>query len=98
MHGFNSRVNGLLQLLKEGEREEVIAKLDPAMAKKLKERREKEKGMPGKGGLNPELDKKISYRGNGVPETQEMGNSLLESAGKYHLQNNPPEVKYSEEE
>ena len=98
MHGFNSRVNGLLQLLKEGEREEVIAKLDPAMAKKLKERRDKEKGVPGKGGLNPELDKKISYRGNGVPEPQELGNAMLESAGKYHLQNNPPEVKFSEGE
>lgn len=96
MHGFNQKVSGLLQLLRESEREELIAKLDPAMAQKLKERREKEAGMPGKGGLTPQLDKTVGYRSNGVPEPQELGNAMLESAGRYHLQNNPPEVRFSE--
>lgn len=98
MQGFNQRVQGLLQLLKEGEREELIAKLDPAMAKKLEERRKKEAGMPGKGGVKPQLDKEVGYRSNGVPEAQDVGKAMLESAGKYHLTNNPPEVKFSEEE
>jgi hypothetical protein len=96
MIGFNQRVQGLLQLLKEGEREELIAKLDPAMAKKLEERRKKENGMPGKGGIKPQLDKEVGFRPSGMPGPQDVGNAMLESAGRYHLQNNPPEVRYSE--
>lgn len=98
MYGFSSKVQGLLQLLREGEREEAIAKLDPAMAKKLKERRNKEKAMPGQGGINPQKDQEITHRGSGEPdERANMKAPLLESAGKYYLQNNPEEVKYSEE-
>jgi hypothetical protein len=97
MYGFSSKVQGLLQLLKEGEREEAMAKLDPSIAKKLKERRNKERPA-GSGGLNPEMDLKVGHRRSGVPEEQDMGKAMLESSGKYYLQNNPAEVKYSEEE
>lgn len=99
MYGFSSKVQGLLQLLREGEREEAMAKLDPAIAKKLKERRDKEKAMPGQGGINPQRDKAVGHRGSGEPEANtNPSDALLESAGKYYLQNNPEEVKYSEEE
>ncbi len=98
MYGFSSKVQGLLQLLKESEREEVMAKLDPATAKRLKERREKERPA-GSGGMNPEKDLKVAYRGSGEPDASaNLKAPLLESAGKYYLQNNPAEVKYSEEE
>jgi len=98
MYGFSSKVQGLLQLLKEGEREEAMAKLDPSMAKKLEERRKKEKARPGQGGIKPQLDKEVDHRGSGEPEAStDPSTALLESAGKYYLQNNPEEVKYSEE-
>ena len=97
MYGFSSKVQGLLQLLREGEREEAMAKLDPTMAKKLKERRDKEKAMPGQGGINPQRDQEITHRGSGEPdERADLKTPLLESAGKYYLQKNPEEVKYSE--
>ena len=99
MYGFSAKVQGLLQLLKEGEREEAMAKLDPSVAKKLEERRKKEKEMPGKGGLNPELDKQVGYRLSGEPKSSDNPTApLLESATRYFLQNNPSEVKYSEKE
>jgi hypothetical protein len=89
MHGFNQRVTGLLQLLKEGEREEAIAKLDPAMAKRLEERRKKEKGVPGEGGIKAgSTPSEKGARHSGVPD-KDPATALLESAGKYHIQKDP---------
>ena len=49
--------------------------------------------------MNPEKDLKVAYRGSGEPDASaNLKAPLLESAGKYYLQNNPAEVKYSEEE
>lgn len=91
MHGFNQKVSGLLQMLREGEREKVLASLDPSIAEKIKERRQKERRAPGEGGIDAERSgAEAKARHTGVPD-YDPATSLIESAGKYHTQRNPEE-------
>jgi hypothetical protein len=59
------------------------------MAKRLEERRKKEKGMPGEGGIKAgSTPSEQGARHTGVPD-KDPATSLLESAGKYHIQKDP---------
>ena len=89
MYGFNAKVTGLLQTLREGEREKALAQLDPQIAEKIKERRQKERRDPGEGGIDAERSSaEKRARHSGVPD-YELDSAVIESSGRLYKQDHP---------